>query len=148
MRNLTTEEKDQLLAEVTWGTLCCTQPDGTPYATEMTYLYQGTEVLCLSKSNGLTGQCIEHSPRVCFKVCEASRLSRQFRAVSLFGSAQFRTPACVDEMVNYWVALEARLRSPDKYLIPKKRCFEQKKLYPVLQISVDRWSGVTDWDVK
>ena len=146
MRTMTDNEIDRLLDEVTWGTICGVLPDGTPYATEVTYLHENNEIISLSHANGLTGECIKNCSRICFKVCESSRMSRNYRAVSLFGEAVFIEPESVEETIRWWEKLEARLKSPDRYQRPKQRCRNEGKIYPLLHITIQRRTGVTDWN--
>ncbi len=146
MRPMTSLEIDRLLNDVTWGTVCCVLPQGTPYAAEVTYFCQNDEIICLSHSQGMTGDGICHCPSVCFKVCESNRLSRSFRALSLFGTAAFVEPQDVPEMICLWEQLEQRLNSPNRYLEQKQRCRDEGKIFPVLRIKVDHRSGVTDLD--
>ena len=144
MRQMTDSEIDQLLDEVTWGTICGVLPDGTPYATEVTYLHENNEIISLSHAHGLTGDCIQNCPKICFKVCESNRLSRNFRAISLFGKAAFIKPDSTEETIHWWEKLEARLKSPDRYQRPKQRCRDEGKIYPVLHMTIERRTGVTD----
>jgi len=146
MRSMTPVEILCLLDELTWGTLCTILPQGTPYAAEATYLYRDDEIICLSHSQGMTGDRIRHCPSVCFKVCESHRLSRYFRAVTLFGTAAFVEPQNGHEMVRLWEQIEQRLKSPDLYPKPKQHCRNEGKLYPVLRIKVDHRSAATDLD--
>ena len=144
MRKITKKEIDQLLDEVTWGTICGVLPDGSPYAAEVTYLHENNEITSLSHAKGLTGDCIRHCSRICFKVCGSSRMSHNFRAVSLFGEAAFIEPDSVEETILWWEKLETRLKSPDRYQHPKQRCRVEGKIYPVLHLSIQQRTGVTD----
>lgn len=147
MRNMTHEEIDKLLNEVTWGTICGVLPDGTPYATEVTYLYENNEIISLSHSKGMTSDCIKHCAQICFKVCESNRLSRNFRAASLFGEAVFIEPESAEATLLWWEKLERRLKSPDRYQYPKQRCRTKGKIYPVLHLRIQHRTGVTDWSL-
>ncbi len=140
---MTRHEIDTLMTEITWGTLCGVLPDGTPYATEVTYLNQDNTVLCLSHSKGTMARCLTHCPRVCFKICDSGPLSRPFRAVSLFGHAAFHQPPSGEEMIDLWQQLEARVDEQDRYAVAKQRCLDGK-IYPVLRINVERITGITD----
>ncbi len=146
MRSMNEFEIDRLLGDVTWGTLCGVLPRGVPYAAEVTFFCQNDEIISLSHSAGMTGDCIRHCPQVCFKVCDSGRLSRNFRAASLFGEAFFHLPASSSEMIGWWEKLEQRLGSPDRYLRPKQRCREEGRIYPVLRVRISHRTGITDWD--
>lgn len=147
MRAMTDKEIEKLLNEVTWGTICGVLPDGTPYATEVTYLHENNEIISLSHAHGLTGESIRNCSQICFKVCESNRMSRNFRAVSLFGKAVFIEPDSAEETILWWEKLETRLQSPDRYQWPKQRCRSEGKIYPVLHLSIQRRTGVTDWSL-
>lgn len=145
MRQMTDKEVEKLLDDVTWGTICGILPDGTPYATEVTYLYENNEIISLSHSKGMTGDCVRHCPQICFKVCESNRMSRNFRAISLFGKATFVEPESSNESLLWWEKLEARLKSPDRYVRPKQRCRSEGKIYPIFRLKIQNKTGVTDW---
>ena len=146
MRQMTVKEIEKLLVDVTWGTICGVLPDGTPYATEVTYLYENNEIISLSHSKGMTGDCVRHCSQICFKVCESNRMSRNFRAISLFGEATFEEPDNADESLLWWEKLETRLKSPDRYQRPKLRCQTEGKIYPVFHLNIQSRTGVTDWN--
>jgi len=142
---MTNEEIDTLLNDVTWGTICGVLPDETPYATEVTYIYENDEIFSLSHAGGMTGDCIGHCKQICFKVCESNRLSRNFRAASLFGEATFFEPESAEEMLLWWEKIEQRLKSPDRFQYPKQRCRSEGKIYPILHLKIEHRTGVTDW---
>lgn len=81
MRPMTSEEIIEFIKHYTWGTLIGVEPDGSPYAVELSYGFDGTCIYCGSRPGGRMARCIKNSQKVAFKICDSDRSYASYTAV-------------------------------------------------------------------
>jgi nitroimidazol reductase NimA-like FMN-containing flavoprotein (pyridoxamine 5'-phosphate oxidase superfamily) len=87
MRDMNEKEIKQLIEEWTWGTLIAVD-DNKPYAIENTYGSDGKYIYCGSMPGGRMARCIKKNPNVVYKICNAEKDYREWKAVIVEGKAE------------------------------------------------------------
>ena len=87
MRNMTEKEIKDFIEEWTWGTLIGVEGD-QPYAIENTYATDGNYLYCGSMPGGRMARCIKKNPNVVYKICNAQKNYREWKAVIVEGKAE------------------------------------------------------------
>lgn len=87
MRNMTEKEIRDLIEEWTWGTLIAVD-ENAPYAVENTYGSDGKYIYCGSMPGGRMARCIKKNPNVVYKICDAQKNYREWKAVIVEGKAE------------------------------------------------------------
>jgi nitroimidazol reductase NimA-like FMN-containing flavoprotein (pyridoxamine 5'-phosphate oxidase superfamily) len=87
MKAMTEKEIRQLIKEWTWGTLIAVD-DNKPYAIENTYGSDGKYIYCGSMPGGRMATCIKKNPNVVYKICNAEKDYREWKAVIVEGKAE------------------------------------------------------------
>lgn len=88
MRQMSHEEIIDFVGYYTWGTLIGVEPDGRPYAVELSYGFDGAFLYCGSRPGGRMARCIAANPRIAFKICESDRSYASYTAVIVEGAAE------------------------------------------------------------
>ena len=88
MRPITREEILEFIKYYTWGTLIGVEPDGRPYAVELSYGFDGTYIYCGSRPGGRMARCIQNNRGVAFKICESDRSYSSYTAVIIEATAE------------------------------------------------------------
>jgi len=81
MRHMTREEIIDFIKYYTWGTLIGVEPDGSPYAVELSYGFDGTYIYCGSRPGGRMARCIKNNRKIAFKICDTDRSYARYTAV-------------------------------------------------------------------
>jgi nitroimidazol reductase NimA-like FMN-containing flavoprotein (pyridoxamine 5'-phosphate oxidase superfamily) len=84
---MTEKEIRDLIEEWTWGTLIAVD-ENTPYAVENTYGSDGKYIYCGSMPGGRMARCIKKNPNVVYKICDAQKNYREWKAVIVEGKAE------------------------------------------------------------
>ena len=87
MKAMTEKEIRQLIKEWTWGTLIAVD-DNKPYAIENTYGSDGKYIYCGSMPGGRMATCIKKNPNVVYKICNAEKDYREWKAVIVEAKAE------------------------------------------------------------
>jgi nitroimidazol reductase NimA-like FMN-containing flavoprotein (pyridoxamine 5'-phosphate oxidase superfamily) len=87
MRDMSEKEVRDFIEEWTWGTLIGVEGD-KPYAIEVTYASDGKYIHCGSMPGGRMARCIKKNPNVVFKICNADKSYRSWKAVIVEGIAE------------------------------------------------------------
>ena len=87
MRDMSEKEIRDLIEEWTWGTLIAVD-DNKPYAIENTYGSDGKYIYCGSMPGGRMARCIKKNPNVVYKICNAEKDYREWKAVIVEGKAE------------------------------------------------------------
>jgi len=87
MRDMTEKEMRDFIANWGWGTLIAVDGD-KPYAIEVTYGTDGEYIYCGSRPGGQMAKCIKANKNVIFKICNADRTYKTWKAVSIHGKAE------------------------------------------------------------
>jgi nitroimidazol reductase NimA-like FMN-containing flavoprotein (pyridoxamine 5'-phosphate oxidase superfamily) len=85
---MTREEIVDFLKYYTWGTLIGVEPDGKPYAVELSYGFDGRYIYCGSRPGGRMARCVRQNPQVAFKVCDSDRTYARYTAVIVEATAE------------------------------------------------------------
>jgi nitroimidazol reductase NimA-like FMN-containing flavoprotein (pyridoxamine 5'-phosphate oxidase superfamily) len=88
MRHMTREEIIDFIKYYTWGTLIGVEPDGSPYAVELSYGFDGTYIYCGSRPGGRMARCIHGNQKVAFKICDSDRSYARYTAVIVEAPAE------------------------------------------------------------
>jgi len=88
MRPMTREEILEFIKYYTWGTLIGVEPDGRPYAVELSYGFDGTYIYCGSRPGGRMARCIQSNREVAFKICDSDRSYSSYTAVIIEATAE------------------------------------------------------------
>ena len=107
MRDMTFEEIMEFIKEWTWGTLIAVE-DNRPYAIELSYGTDGKYIYCGSMPGGRMARCISKNPNVVFKICDADKYCKKWRAVIIESYAERLTNP---EDILYSVRLIAKQRN-------------------------------------
>jgi nitroimidazol reductase NimA-like FMN-containing flavoprotein (pyridoxamine 5'-phosphate oxidase superfamily) len=111
MRDMTEKEIRDFIEEWTWGTLIGVEGD-KPYAIENTYASDGKYIYCGSMPGGRMAKCIKKSANVVYKICNADKEYREWKAVIIEGKAERLTKK---EDILFAVRLIAKKRGlPEK----------------------------------
>ena len=111
MRDMTEKEIENFILDWTWGTLIAVDGD-KPYGIEVTYGTDGEYIYCGSRPGGKMAKCIKANPNVIFKICNADRTYRTWKAVSVFGKAE---KLVKEDDIMYGIRLIARGRGVDEH---------------------------------
>ena len=87
MRNMTEKEIMDFIKNWTWGTLIGVEGD-KPYAIENTYATDGDYIYCGSMPGGRMARCIKKNPNIVYKICNADKDYREWKAVIIEGKAE------------------------------------------------------------
>jgi nitroimidazol reductase NimA-like FMN-containing flavoprotein (pyridoxamine 5'-phosphate oxidase superfamily) len=87
MKDMTEKEIKDLIEQWTWGTLIAVEGD-KPYAIENTYGSDGKYIYCGSMPGGRMATCIKKNPNVVYKICNAEKDYREWKAVIVEGKAE------------------------------------------------------------
>ena len=87
MKDMTDKEIRALIEEWTWGTLIAVEGD-KPYAIENTYASNGKYIYCGSMPGGRMARYIKKNPNVVYKICNAEKDYREWKAVIVEGRAE------------------------------------------------------------
>ena len=87
MKDMTEKEIKDLIEQWTWGTLIAVD-DNKPYAIENTYGSDGKYIYCGSMPGGRMATCIKKNPNVVYKICNAEKDYREWKAVIVEGKAE------------------------------------------------------------
>jgi nitroimidazol reductase NimA-like FMN-containing flavoprotein (pyridoxamine 5'-phosphate oxidase superfamily) len=88
MRNMSPDEIIDFIKYYTWGTLIGVEPDGRPYAVELSYGFDGTYIYCGSRPGGRMARCLKQNQQVAFKICESDRSYSSYTAVIIEATAE------------------------------------------------------------
>lgn len=88
MRHMSLEEIIEFIKQYTWGTLIGIEPDGKPYAVELSYGFDGTYIYCGSRPGGRMARCIKQNQQAAFKICESDRSYSRYTAVIVEAKAE------------------------------------------------------------
>ncbi len=88
MRHMTREEIIDFIKHYTWGTLIGVEPDGRPYAVELSYGFDGTCIHCGSRPGGRMARCIKNNRQVAFKICDSDRSYSRYTAAIIEATAE------------------------------------------------------------
>jgi len=144
MRTMKDEEMDALLENFGWATVCMVDPDGNPYAIEISYFLDRDEICGLVHPRGQAARCLGGNQSVCVKVCDSDPQCRNYQAVSCFGKAYFESLTGPEEVGRAWDKLAGQLRLRNgEYDIYKNRYLSTGRPLPLLRIMVDKRTGVT-----
>ncbi len=89
MRPMTQEEMEHLIHQTEWGTICVTEPDGTPYAIEATPFRLGEDICFMINPRGGVYRCIQANPKVLIKFTISEPGLGQWAGVSCHGHGEF-----------------------------------------------------------
>ena len=98
MRPMTREEINDFIKYYTWGTLIGVEPDGRPYAVELSYGFDGACIYCGSRPGGRMARCIKNNQPVAFKICDSDRSYSRYTAVIVEAQAERLTSR--DDILN------------------------------------------------
>ncbi len=84
MRDLTSDEINDLLNKCDWGTLLLTDGD-KPYGIEVSHYVDGGKLFFIFNPGGKAAQCIENNQNVAYKVCQADLPKQEWSAVTVAG---------------------------------------------------------------
>jgi nitroimidazol reductase NimA-like FMN-containing flavoprotein (pyridoxamine 5'-phosphate oxidase superfamily) len=87
MRDMTKEEIMEFIKEWTWGTLIGIEGD-KPNAIEVSYGTDGKFIYCGSMPGGGMARGLQANNNVAFKICDADRSCKKWRAVIIEGNAE------------------------------------------------------------
>jgi nitroimidazol reductase NimA-like FMN-containing flavoprotein (pyridoxamine 5'-phosphate oxidase superfamily) len=145
MRKMNRIEKDRLLAEFGWATLCLVDPDGRPYAIEFSYFLDGEDICGLVHPRGRAAACLEKCNEVCVKICDSDPQCMNYRAVSCFGKAWFEKLTTPEKVAWAWDLLEKQLGLENgKYTMYKQRYLKSGRALPLLRVMVEERTGITN----
>jgi len=113
MRDMTEKEIRDFIEEWTWGTLIGVEGD-KPYAIEVTYASDDEYIHCGSMPGGRMARCIKKNPHVVFKICNADRSYRKWRAVIVEGKAQRLTQK--EDILGSIRLIAKKMGMPEKQL--------------------------------
>jgi len=82
------EEIIEFIKYYTWGTLIGVEPDGRPYAVEISYGFDGDCIYCGSRPGGRMARCILKNRQVAFKICDSDRSYGSYTAVIIEAQAE------------------------------------------------------------
>lgn len=88
MRHMRYEEVIDFIKYYTWGTLIGIEPDGKPYAVELSYGFDGAYIYCGSRPDGRMARCIHGNRQVAFKICDSDRSYGSYTAVIVEAAAE------------------------------------------------------------
>lgn len=88
MRRMSHEEIIDFIGSYTWGTLIGVEPDGRPYAVELSYGFDKAFIYCGSRPGGRMARCIDANRQVAFKICDSDRSYASYTAVIVEGAAE------------------------------------------------------------
>ena len=88
MRHMSLDEIIEFIKHYTWGTLIGIEPDGKPYAVELSYGFDGTYIYCGSRPGGRMARCIKNNQQAAFKICESDRSYSRYTAVIVEAKAE------------------------------------------------------------
>ena len=98
MRHMSREEIIDFIKHYTWGTLIGVEPDGRPYAVELSYGFDGACIYCGSRPGGRMARCIKNNQPVAFKICDSDRSYSRYTAVIVEAQAERLTSR--DDILN------------------------------------------------
>ena len=146
MRKMTKAEREALIRDFGWATLCMVDPEERPYAIEFSYFLDKNDICGLVHPTGLTARCLKLNPEVCLKICDSDRQCSSYRAISCFGRASFKETRDPDSINAAWDALERQLGLPSGALEKYRAHYANgKKSLSILRIRVKKSTGVTNW---
>jgi nitroimidazol reductase NimA-like FMN-containing flavoprotein (pyridoxamine 5'-phosphate oxidase superfamily) len=88
MRHMNHNEIIDFIKYYTWGTLIGIEPDGKPYAVELSYGFDGACIYCGSRPGGRMARCIQENRQIAFKICESDRNYGSYTAVIIEAVAE------------------------------------------------------------
>jgi nitroimidazol reductase NimA-like FMN-containing flavoprotein (pyridoxamine 5'-phosphate oxidase superfamily) len=115
MKDMTEKEIRDFVEEWTWGTLIGVDGD-KPYAIEVTYASDGDYIHCGSMPGGRMARCIKKNPNVVFKICNADKSYRSWKAVIVEGKAERLTKK--EDILASIRIIAKKMRMKEKQLDP------------------------------
>jgi nitroimidazol reductase NimA-like FMN-containing flavoprotein (pyridoxamine 5'-phosphate oxidase superfamily) len=113
MRDMTEKQIREFIDEWTWGTLIGVEGD-KPYAVEVTYASDGKYIHCGSMPGGRMARCIKKNPNVVFKICNADKSYRSWKAVIIEGKAERLTKK--EDILKSVRLIAKKMGMPEKQL--------------------------------
>ena len=144
MRKMKPDEIEEFLQNFGWATLCMADEQGKPYAIEYSYYLQDGAICGLVHSTGRAATILATNNQVCLKVCDADAHCESYTAISCFGTARYEKLTDIVEIATAWDAMEKQLGAGGQYDVHKQKYLNGKKNLPVLKITVQEKTGVTN----
>jgi len=113
MRDMTEKEIMDFIKDWTWGTLIGIEGD-KPYAIENTYATDGRYIYCGSMPGGRMAQCLKKNQNVVYKICNADKEYRVWKAVIIEGKAERLTNK--DDILKFLRMIAVRMGMPENGL--------------------------------
>jgi nitroimidazol reductase NimA-like FMN-containing flavoprotein (pyridoxamine 5'-phosphate oxidase superfamily) len=113
MRDMSEKEIRDFIKDWTWGTLIGVEGD-KPYAIENTYATDGEYIYCGSMPGGRMARCIKKNPNVAYKICNADKSYREWKAVIIEGKAERLTNR--DDILKFLRLIAVRMGMAENQL--------------------------------
>lgn len=139
------KEMEKILFECDSGVITTLNPDGSPYAVPVNYVYYNGKIYIHSALKGKKTENIKHDPRVCFvayimdSIIPAKRaddFSASYQSVIIFGKAHLISN--YEEKVEPLNALIAKYAKGLSFEPMTKECIDATA---IIEIEIDEMTG-------